>query len=164
MSSAPKLSSRYEVKEIIGEGGMGIVYRAIDLEVQSDVALKTIKDLLSEQQIELFRKECAVLRKLRHPYIVALYDLGVRHEAVLQTPCFGLPVAPGAPPLGAVRSQARRLTPGPLVDLLTEAARGLQAAHYLGRVHRDVQASHIFVLSDDSGKLIDFRVVHVTHQ
>jgi len=81
MSSAPKLSSRYEIKEIIGEGGMGIVYRAIDLEVQSDVALKTIKELLSDQQIELFRKECAVLRKLRHPNIVDLYDFGVSQEA-----------------------------------------------------------------------------------
>ena len=47
---------RYQIKEIIGEGGMGIVYRAVDLEMHSDVALKTIKEVLDPQQIELFRR------------------------------------------------------------------------------------------------------------
>jgi eukaryotic-like serine/threonine-protein kinase len=164
MSSAPKLSSRYEIKEIIGEGGMGIVYRAIDLEVQSDVALKTIKELLSDQQIELFRRECAVLRKLRHPNIVDLYDFGVSQEAGQQKPFFVMPFLPGATLDRLIRSHAARLTPDRVVDIITQTARGLQAAHDLGLVHRDVKPSNIFVLSDDSVKLIDFGVVHVTDQ
>ncbi|HYR42122.1 MAG TPA: protein kinase, partial [Terriglobia bacterium] len=159
MSSAYE---RYQIKEIIGEGGMGIVYRAIDLEMQSDVALKTIKEVLDPQQIELFRRECTVLRRLRHPNVVDVFDFGITEEKGREKPFFVMPFLPGFTLDKVIRSQ--RLTPDRVVDIITQTARGLQAAHDQGLVHRDVKPSNIFVLSDDSVKLIDFGVVHLTGQ
>jgi len=158
MSSAYE---RYQIKEIIGEGGMGVVYRAVDLEMQSDVALKTIKEVLDPQQIELFRRECSVLRRLRHPNVVDVFDFGVTGEKGRDKPFFVMPFLPGFTLDKVIRSQAARLTPDRIVDIVTQTARGLQAAHDQGLVHRDVKPSNIFVLSDDSVKLIDFGVVHL---
>ena len=113
MSSAPRLNNRYEIKEVVGEGGMGIVYRAVDLEMQSDVALKNIRELLDDEQIELFRRECTVLRKVRHPNIVDLYDFGITEEGGEQKPFFVMPFLPGATLDRLIRNQAARLTPDP---------------------------------------------------
>src|SRR6185436_9634336 len=96
MSSTIRLNDRYEIKEIIGEGGMGVVYRAVDLEMQSDVAVKTIRELLDPEHLELFRRECTVLRQLRHPNIVDLYDFGLSEEGGEQKPFFVMPYLPGA--------------------------------------------------------------------
>jgi serine/threonine-protein kinase len=155
---------RYQIKEIIGEGGMGIVYRAVDLEMQSDVAVKTIKEVLDPQQIELFRRECAVLRRLRHPNVVDVFDFGIAEEKGREKPFFVMPYLPGFTLDKLIRSHAARLTPDRVVDIVTQTARGLQSAHDQGLVHRDVKPSNIFVLSDDSVKLIDFGVVHLTDQ
>ncbi|HYR91361.1 MAG TPA: protein kinase [Terriglobia bacterium] len=155
---------RYQIKEIIGEGGMGIVYRAVDREMQSDVALKTIKELLDPRQIDLFRRECAVLRKLSHPNVVNVYDYGIRDEKGQEKPFFVMPLLAGVTLDKLIRSHAARLTPDRVVDIITQTARGLQAAHDQDLVHRDVKPSNIFVLSDDSVKLIDFGVVHLTDQ
>jgi serine/threonine protein kinase len=155
---------RYQIKEIIGEGGMGIVYRAVDLEMHSDVALKTIKEVLDPQQIELFRRECTVLRRLRHPNVVDVFDFGIAEEKGQEKPFFVMPFLPGFTLDKVIRNHAARLTPDRVVDIITQTARGLQAAHDQGLVHRDVKPSNIFVLSDDSVKLIDFGVVHLTDQ
>src|SRR3989441_3629383 len=155
---------RYQIKEIIGEGGMGIVYRAVDLEMQSDVALKTIKEILDPQQIELFRRECTVLTRLRHPNVVDVLNFGIADDKGREKPFFVMPLLPGFTLDKVIRSHAARLTPDRVVDIITQTARGLQAAHDQGLVHRDVKPSNIFVLSDDSVKLIDFGVVHLTDQ
>src|SRR5689334_4362270 len=161
MSSA---YDRYQIKEIIGEGGMGIVYRAEDLQMHRDVALKTIKELLDPEQIELFRRELAVLTSLSHPNVVNVFDFGTAEDKGREKPFFVMPVLAGFTLDKIIRSQAARLTPDRVVDIITQTARGLQAAHDQGLVHRDVKPSNIFVLSDDSVKLIDFGVVHLTDQ
>src|SRR5262245_32968225 len=163
MSSMPKLNSRYELKEIIGEGGMGIVYRAVDRELKRDVALKTIKELLDSQQLDWFLRECDVLKKLEHPNIINLYDAGINEENG-KKPFFVMPFLPGLTLDKLIRSHAVRLTPERVVDIITQAARGLQAAHDIGLIHRDVKPSNIFVLNDDSVKLIDFGLVHLADQ
>src|SRR5437016_14251769 len=108
---------RYEIKEIIGEGGMGIVYRAIDLKegMQSDVALKTIKEVLDPQQIELFRRECTVLRRLSHPNVVNVFDFGITEEKGREKPFFVMPLLPGFTLDKVIRSHAARLTPDRVV-------------------------------------------------
>src|SRR5262245_49008805 len=136
MSITTKLNGRYEIKEIIGEGGMGIVYRAFDLEMQSDVAVKTIKEFVGPQQVDLFRRECTVLRKLRHPNVVDLYDFGITEDKEQQKPFFVMPFLPGFTLDKLIRNHALRLTPDRVVDIITQTARGLQAAHELGLVHR----------------------------
>jgi len=91
----PKLNNRYELREIIGEGGMGIVYRAVDRELKRDVALKTIKELLDSQQLDWFLRECDVLKQLEHPNIVNLYDAGISEENGEKKPIFVMPFLPG---------------------------------------------------------------------
>src|SRR5215467_5425943 len=122
-TNMPSTYERYQIKETIGEGGMGIVYRAVDREMQSDVALKTIKELLDPQQIELFRRECAVLRKLRHPNVVDLYDFGVGEENGQQKPFFVMPFLPGVTLDKLIRNDAAPLTPERVVDIITQTAR-----------------------------------------
>src|SRR5947208_2209709 len=75
-----------------------------------------------------------------------------------------MPFLPGSTLDKLIRNQAARLTPDRVVDIITQTARGLQAAHELDLVHRDVKPSNIFVLGDDSVKLIDFGVVHLMGQ
>src|SRR5207237_8050313 len=128
---------RYQIKEINGEGGMGIVYRAVDLEMHSDVALKTIKEVLDPQQIELFRRECTVLRRLRHPNVVDVFDFGITEEKGREKPFFVMPFLPGFTLDKVIRTQ--RLTPDRVVGIITQTARGLQAAHDQGLVPRAVQ-------------------------
>ena len=74
MSAMPKLNNRYELREIIGEGGMGIVYRAVDRELKRDVALKTIKELLDSQQLDWFLRECDVLKQ-RNTRISSIFTM-----------------------------------------------------------------------------------------
>jgi len=164
MSAMPKLNNRYELREIIGEGGMGIVYRAVDRELKRDVALKTIKELLDSQQLDWFLRECDVLKQLEHPNIVNLYDAGISEENGEKKPFFVMPFLPGLTLDKLIRTHAARLTPERVVDIITQTARGLQAAHDIGLIHRDVKPSNIFVLNDDSVKLIDFGLVHLADQ
>ncbi|PYS13561.1 MAG: hypothetical protein DMG15_10795, partial [Acidobacteria bacterium] len=164
MALPARLKGRYEPKEVIAEGGMGIVYRALDLEMQSEVAIKTILQCRDPQLLDMFRTECAALRKLRHPNVVDLYDYGVVEEGGQIQPFFVMPLLPGVTLDKLIRNQTSRLTPERIVDIITQTARGLHAAHELGLVHRDIKPSNIFVLDDDSVKLIDFGVVHLSGQ
>jgi serine/threonine protein kinase len=67
---------RYVVREILGKGGMGAVYRAWDDETRREVTLKTLLDVQDRTMLELFYKECRVLASLNHPNIVDIYDVG----------------------------------------------------------------------------------------
>src|SRR5580700_4289443 len=74
--SLKKLAGRYEVRQILGQGGMGLVYRAYDTVVRREVALKTILDIPDPASLQLFYKECDVLASMSHPNIVEIFDIG----------------------------------------------------------------------------------------
>src|SRR5262245_4763135 len=124
--SEPILNGRYAIKEVIGQGGMGVVYRAVDLELQRDVALKTIKEFLEPQQAELFIKECEVLKRLEHPNIINLYAAGVGHENGRQKPFFVMPLLRGTTLDKLIHNKTQRLTPERVVAIVTQTAKGLQ--------------------------------------
>jgi len=71
-----KLAGRYEIKEVLGQGGMGLVYRARDVLIRRDVALKTLRDIPQPTSLQLFYKECDVLASMSHPNIVEIFDIG----------------------------------------------------------------------------------------
>jgi serine/threonine-protein kinase len=154
---------RYVIKEVIGKGGMGVVYRAYDNETRRDVCLKTLLDVTSAAMLELFRKECEVLSRLNHPNIVDIYDIGEFVEADgKRQPYFVMPMLPGVTLDRLISGGSHRLTVERAADIIAQACRGLHAAHEKGLVHRDIKPSNIFVLEDDSVKLIDFGVAHLS--
>src|ERR1700747_2793805 len=148
--SPRKLAGRYEVREILGQGGMGLVYRAYDTVVRREVAVKTILDIPDPASLQLFYKECDVLPSMSHPNIVEIFDTGEFEEDGKKKPYFVMPLLPGTTLDNLIRQSSHRLTVERTVQIFTQTCRGLQAAHERGLVHRDLKPSNIFVMEDDS--------------
>ncbi len=160
-ASPKKLAGRYEVRQILGQGGMGLVYRAYDTVVRREVAVKTILDIPDPASLQLFYKECDVLASMSHPNIVEIFDIGEFEEEGKKKPYFVMPLLPGTTLEYFIRKASHRLTVERTIDIISQACRGLQAAHERGLVHRDLKPSNIFVMEDDSVKIIDFGVAHM---
>ncbi len=160
-ASPKKLAGRYEVRQILGQGGMGLVYRAYDTVVRREVAVKTILDIPDPASLQLFYKECDVLASMSHPNIVEIFDIGEFEEEGKKKPYFVMPLLPGTTLESFIRKASHRLTVERTIDIISQACRGLQAAHERGLVHRDLKPSNIFVMEDDSVKIIDFGVAHM---
>jgi serine/threonine protein kinase len=160
-ASPRKLAGRYEVRQILGQGGMGLVYRAYDTVVRREVAVKTILDIPDPASLQLFYKECDVLASMSHPNIVEIFDIGEFEEEGKKKPYFVMPLLPGSTLDYFIRKASHRLTVERTIDIISQACRGLQAAHERGLVHRDLKPSNIFVMEDDSVKIIDFGVAHM---
>ena len=161
MAVPDKLKGRYEIKEVLGQGGMGLVFRAWDATVKRDVALKTLRDAPSRASLQMFYKECEVLAAMSHPNIVEIFDVGEFEDEGKSKPYFVMPLLPGSPLDKLIRTASHRLTVERVVDIICQACRGLQAAHERGLVHRDIKPSNLFVMDDDSVKIIDFGVAHM---
>jgi serine/threonine-protein kinase len=156
-----KLAGRYEVRQILGQGGMGLVYRAYDTVIRREVAVKTILDIPDPASLQLFYKECDVLASMSHPNIVEIFDIGEFEEDGKKKPYFVMPLLPGMTLDHFVRKSSHHLTVERTVEIMNQTCRGLQAAHERGLVHRDLKPSNIFVMEDDSVKIIDFGVAHM---
>lgn len=157
-----KLAGRYEIRKVLGEGGMGLVYRAYDSVIRREVALKTIRDIPEPAALQLFQKECDVLASMSHPNIVEIFDIGELEEDGKRKPYFVMPLLLGSTLDVLIRQASHRLTVERSIQILSQTCRGLQAAHERGLVHRDLKPSNIFVMEDDSVKIIDFGVAHIT--
>ncbi len=160
MPAATKLKGRYELKEVLAKGGMGVVYRAVDGVMRRQVAIKTLLDITDAMGLQLFQKECEVLASMTHPNIIEIYDVGEFEEEGVSRPYLVMPLLPGVTLDKLIRTSSQRLTVERSIDIACQACRGLQAAHEKGLVHRDIKPSNIFVLEDDSIKIIDFGVAH----
>ena len=156
------LAGRYEVREVLGQGGMGLVYRAYDTVIRREVAVKTILDIPDPASLQLFYKECDVLASMSHPNIIEIFDIGEFEEEGKKKPYFVMPLLPGTTLEAFIRKASHRLTVERTVGIISQTCRGLQAAHERGLVHRDLKPSNIFVMEDDSVKIIDFGVAHIT--
>ncbi|MGA8027297.1 MAG: protein kinase, partial [Bryobacteraceae bacterium] len=156
-----KVNGRYEIKNSIGEGGMGVVYRAYDTVTKRYVALKTMRGIVDPAAIELFEREWTVLARLSHPNIVDILDTGDFRDNGQRKPYFVMPLLPGLTLDKLIKDSSQRLTVEKTVEIMCQACRGLQAAHDQGLVHRDLKPSNIFVMEDDTVKIIDFGVVHL---
>jgi serine/threonine protein kinase len=157
----PIVNGRYEIKTVIGQGGMGVVYQAYDTVTKRAVALKTMWGHVDPAALELFEREWTVLARLSHPSIVDILDTGEFQENNQRKPYFVMPLLPGKTLDQLLKSARERLTVERSIDIMWQVCRGLQAAHDHGLVHRDLKPSNIFVLNDDTVKIIDFGVVHL---
>jgi len=164
----------YEIEDLIGAGGMGEVYKAVDLRLARTVAIKVLPPGLSHSG-ELrarFEREAKTIAGLNHPHICTLHDIG---EA---SPSARGGLAPGAQPLAPVRylvmeyldgrTLAERLKKGPLhleqaLTVATEIADALQAAHRQGVIHRDLKPANV-MLTMSGVKLLDFGLAKLADQ
>jgi serine/threonine-protein kinase len=129
--------------------------------MKREVALKTILDVDNQTALDLFYKEWGVQASIVHPNIVGIYDIGEFDDNGVSKPFFVMPLLPGVTLEQLIRESSTRLDSDTVISMICQACRGLQAAHEHGLVHRDMKPSNIFVIDDDSVKLIDFGVVHV---
>ncbi|HSU61112.1 MAG TPA: protein kinase [Bryobacteraceae bacterium] len=162
MAGSSIVAGRYRIESPpIGEGGMGVVYKAFDNVTKRFVAVKTIKGATDHDSIEMFHKEWGVLARLCHPNIIDILDIGEFVENQWKQPYFVMPLLPGTTLDKLIKTSSQRLTPERTVEIICQACRGLQAAHDQGVVHRDIKPSNLFVMDDDTVKIIDFGVVHL---
>ncbi len=161
MASMEGVNERYEKRAKLGEGGMGVVWRVYDVRERREVALKTIRNAQDRGALELFRKECDVLKRLSHPNIVDIFEVGETEVDGSRQPFFVMPLLRGQTLDKLIASSTGRLTVKRCVDILLQVCRGLQAAHDNGLIHRDLKPGNLFILEDDSVKIIDFGVAHL---
>jgi len=161
MAARKKIKERYETIDVLGKGGMGLVYKAYDTVVQREVAIKTLRDSPSKLALDLFRKECGILASMSHPNIVEIFDIGEFNEDGATKPYFVMPLLPGVTLDQLIKTSSQRLTVERSVEIIVQTCRGLHAAHERGLVHRDLKPSNIFVMPDDTVKIIDFGVAHM---
>jgi serine/threonine-protein kinase len=140
---------------------MGVVYKAYDTVTKRFVALKTMFGDADPAAIELFEKEWTVLARLSHPNIVDILDTGEFRENSQRRPYFVMPLLPGMTLDHLIKTASQRLTVERSIEIFCQACRGLQAAHSQGLIHRDLKPSNLFVMDDDTVKIIDFGVVHL---
>ena len=140
---------RYVVRERLGQGGNGIVYRAEDPKLGRDVALKVVVATTPERT-EAVLAEAHALAKLNHPNVVAVFDAGQCEGAVY----IAMELVEGVT-LAEWFAGGRRSGPE-TIRVLLDAGRGLAAAHAAGLVHRDFKPSNVMVGDDGRVRVLDF--------
>jgi tetratricopeptide (TPR) repeat protein/TolB-like protein len=150
--------SHYRLVEKIGAGGMGVVYRAHDEQLERDVAIKILSSgtLADEGARKRFRKEALALAKLNHPNVAMVFEFGTQGDLDFLVTEY----IPGVT-LDAKISH----NPLPLkevVDLGTQLAHGLAAAHQQGIVHRDLKPGNLRLTPDGRLKILDFGLAELT--
>ena len=154
-SLAGKRVSHYRVLEVIGGGGMGMVYKAEDLKLGRRVALKFLPDELSADPAALrrFEREAQSASALNHPNICTIHGI----DECEGQPFIVMELLEGESLLESLNAAAERRTPLPiLLDVATQVSEGLQAAHEKGIVHRDIKPANIFITHQGISKILDF--------
>jgi WD40 repeat protein len=142
----------YEVLGVLGRGGMGVVYKAQQVNANRLVALKMIRagDDAGPAELARFRTEAEAIARLQHPHVVQVFEVG-EHEGL---PFFSLEFCPGG-------SLDRKLAGTPLqpqeaAALVAKLARGVQAAHAAQVLHRDLKPGNVLLAADGTPKVNDF--------
>ena len=148
------LVGRYVVVASLGEGGMGVVYKAYDPELDRHVALKLLKPSASVERDELvgrLQREARAMAKLSHPNVVTVHDVG-KHEGTLY---LAMELVQGGT-LDAYLKQGKRRSLSEIARCFRDVARGLCAAHESRLVHRDLKPQNVLVSIDGGVKVTDF--------
>lgn len=146
--------SRYEWIETLGQGGVGVVYKARDLELDEIVAIKVLSpDLAKDDDAVLtrFKREINLNRKIKHPNVARMYDFGISGSY----PYITMEFVPGKDLWTYIRDE-RRVEPARAVPILRQIARGCSAIHELGIVHRDLKSQNVIVDEHGAVAIVDF--------
>ena len=143
----------YEIISELGRGGMGVVYKARQISLNRIVALKMLPGGAYAEQHELarFLAEAEAVAAVRHPHVVQVYDFG----QCAARPYFAMEYLGGGSLVDLIR-KSNRLAPASAATLVEQVARGVQAAHDLGIVHRDIKPQNVLLGDDELPKVTDF--------
>ncbi len=145
---------RYQLEEEVGAGGMSVVYAARDVELDRKVALKVMRrDIGSAQDQDRLREEARSLAGLNHANIVPVYDVGHAEDGRLY---MSMELVQGKNLRDWLDATTR--TPEEILDVLTDAGRGLAAAHAVSLVHCDFKPTNVLVGDDGRVRVVDFGI------
>jgi tetratricopeptide (TPR) repeat protein len=153
----PERIGPYTIIGRLGEGGMGVVYKATQDFPRRTVALKVIKPHMATASVlERFRFETQVLAKLTHPGIAQIYEAGTLKTEAGEQPYFAMELVRGLPLLEHVK--LRGLTVRERLTLMRKIAEAVHHAHTRGVIHRDIKPGNIVVTEEGEPKILDFGV------
>jgi serine/threonine protein kinase len=154
----PAKIAKYDIIDVIGRGGMGVVYKAIDPYLNRLVAIKMMTGGYSEKPelLKRFFREAQSAGSLQHPNIVTIFELG-DHGG---TPYLVMEYLEGES-LDSIIKSRRQLSLLEKISMIIEVCRGLSCAHRRGIVHRDVKPANIMVSKHGAIKIVDFGIAHV---
>jgi serine/threonine protein kinase len=155
MAAAETIAGRYDLLEVLGRGGMSVVYRALDRVLDRTVAVKILPAAYAENPtlVERFVREARAAAGLNHPNIVAVYDSGTDrtvHYIVME--CVA------GTDLAHVMRERGALPIGDAAEIAAQIASALSAAHAAGIIHRDIKPANVMIQPSGSIKVLDFGI------
>jgi TolB-like protein/Tfp pilus assembly protein PilF len=160
--SAGDRLGRYEIQGDLGAGGMGEVYRALDKDLDREVAIKVLPEAVSgdSARLERFKREAKAVAKLSHNNILEIHDFGTQEQTA-----YAVTELLDGQDLGAyLQSHAGPLSWKEIQRIGTAVSDGLAAAHDKGIVHRDLKPSNIMLCTDGRVKILDFGLARVREE
>ena len=146
-------AGRYELHNVLGKGGMGVVYRAKDNELGEEIAIKLLQPQFTKDahEVERFKREILTARRITHPNVIRIHDYGTSGDEFF----ISMELLPGG-------TLADRMTQGitlpEAVEIAAGVAEGLGAAHAKRVVHRDIKPHNVLFDGDGIPKLVDFGI------
>ena len=159
LSQGQVFAGRYRIEQVLGRGGMGIVYKAIDTQLDETVAIKTLPgDVMqrSPEDLERFKREIRLARKITHRNVLRTYDYGEADGVYFISMEFVRGYT-----LSELESETKELATRAAMGIARQICRGLHAAHEQGIIHRDIKPQNVLIDSKGEVKLMDFGIARV---
>ncbi len=160
-SSGMTFGGRYQLHSRIAVGGMGEVWRAVDLVIGREVAIKILKDeyLGDPGFLERFRAEARHAALVNHEGIASVYDYGEEEGSAYLV----MEMVPGQP-LSTILEEKKSLPTNQVLDIVAQTAAALAAAHKVGLVHRDIKPGNLLITPEGRVKITDFGIARIADQ
>lgn len=161
LAAGQTFASRYKIDQVLGRGGMGVVYRAVDTQLDETVAIKTLPgDVMtrSPEELERFKREIRLARKITHRNVLRTYDYGEAEGVYFISMEFVRGYT-----LSELLEETpqHQMAPRLVVGIGRQICRGLQAAHEQGIIHRDIKPQNVLIDHKGEVKLMDFGIARM---
>lgn len=156
-ANIPEKVGRYQLKEVVGRGGMGVVYKAHDPNLAIDVAIKVLRPDMADKKrfIQRFFQEAKVIARLTHPNIIQIYNIDEADGQFF----IAMRFIQGKPLHKYIRETGPDLNK--IIDIIVQIADALDYAHKNKVIHRDIKPSNILITDEGQVFLTDFGVAHL---